>query len=70
MSDGSVDWYNPNESKKDLSCIMNGCIPCTVPMYCTSHDKPAAVASVPGHCSRCGNWLYDPKRDTKGIFGE
>ena len=64
-------WYNPEETKRQLTCIMNGCKPCGAPLYCRTHDKPAKgnIPSLPGHCQECGEYIYDSVRDTRGMFG-
>ena len=65
-----AEWYNPDETKKKILCIMNGCKVCTAPVYCKTHDKPASdtAPGVPTHCYECGEFIYDEKRDTKGMF--
>jgi hypothetical protein len=60
------DFYNPDQTKKQLTCIMSGCIPCTAQAYCKTHDKPQAIASVPRHCYECGQFIYSDN-DTKGM---
>jgi hypothetical protein len=66
----SDEWYNPDATKKQLTCIMNGCKICESKLYCKEHDKPCKgnIPSLPPHCSFCGEYIYDPSRDTKGMF--
>lgn len=64
-------WYDADNTKKGLDCLLSGCKPCDVQLYCRSHDKPAKgnIPSLPGHCKECGEYIYDPVRDTRGMFG-
>lgn len=65
------DIYDPSATKRQLTCIMNGCKPCTAKLFCREHDKPVKgnIPSLPEHCGECGEYIYDIKRDTKGMFG-
>lgn len=67
----SEDWYNVEDTKKQLTCILNGCKICNALVYCRSHDKPAngTAPGIPSHCDQCGEFIYDEQRDTKGMFG-
>ena len=55
------DWYDPNSTKKQLQCLLNGCKPCSATAFCNEHDKVAGRAgpSVPDHCKECGEFIMD-----------
>lgn len=65
-----MGWYEAGQTKRGLVCIMDGCKPCTAKVYCREHDKPSkeTAPSIPGHCKSCGEFIYDAKKDTKGMF--
>ena len=64
------EYYDPNATKKNLPCILNGCRPCNDGMkYCHDHGKPAGglADSIPGHCKECGEFILN-KSDRRGLF--
>lgn len=65
------EWYDSAATKRRLNCILQGCTPCTARLFCKAHDKPCKdnAPSIPLHCDECGEYLYDEKKDTKGLFG-
>ena len=64
-----MEQYDHSETKKQLTCIMNGCKVCKARGYCTEHEKPdhANAPSIPQHCKECGDWIYNDQ-EKKGMF--
>lgn len=67
---GDYEFYDAGKTKKQLTCIMNGCKVCPQRGYCSTHEKPDGqnAPGIPEHCGECGDWIYNA-REQKGMFG-